>query len=72
MSKKKEYQVKYALRAVIGITVRAESPEQAIAIADKRRNNNIFVTGIESIDEKSSIIGYDDMHGWNVCNGDAS
>ena len=60
------FQVKYALRAVIGIEIKAKDFAEARAKADNAMQKELFVEGIASIDENFMYIGIDDLDGWNT------
>ena len=68
MSKKKnnEYQIKYRINAVIGITVNADSYETAIDRGNEIMKEGIFDDGVDILDKKDVFVGVDNNDEWNL------
>ena len=62
------FQVKYLVRAVIGIEVKGKKLtfDEAKAKASERMRKSLFADDIEVIDERDQYIGIDDMDGCNL------
>jgi len=60
-----EYQVKFQIKAIIGIEVTADTMEQAIQKAkDKLHKGQTFAKGIEYLHGNESVCGIDDNDQW--------
>ena len=66
MSKQATYQVKFRITAIIGISVDAFDMDDAAKKANIIQNKNVFVKGIECIDEKTDFIGVDNLDLWEI------
>ena len=60
------YQVKYAVRAVIGIEIETKDFTDAKTKADAIMQKEIFARGIESLDENFIYIGIDNLDDWDT------
>ena len=64
-----EYQVKYRINAIIGITVNADSQEAAKERADKiLKKSGTFDDGIEYMDGVEEYVGSDNLDLWDIRN----
>lgn len=63
-AKNNTYQVKHFVKAIISQDVVASSPEEAREKAEEKMKKNIFVVGIDVIDEKTEFSGIDTNNHW--------
>lgn len=65
-NKKKKYQVKFAIRAIVEIEVDAESGESAVEIAkEKMKKIKTFNPELSYLDGVEEVCGWDDLEAWN-------
>jgi hypothetical protein len=60
-----EYNVSFLIKRIIGIKVNADTHEEAIELATKKLKQGIFNKNIEYIDGNDTMIGVDNLDGWN-------
>jgi len=62
-----EFQIKKRVKAIIGITINADTAEEAIEKAEKKLyKEGLFKEYIEYLDGNEELIGYDNLDLWNI------
>ena len=59
-----EYQVKYLVRAIIAINVKAQDEQKAKLKAEKVQKETLFINNVDVLDEKDEYIGIDNLTAW--------
>ncbi len=63
---RRDFQIKYKIHSIIGISVEGVDHEEAIARANEIINKkNIFIPIIEEISGGHILVGFDDMTAWD-------
>jgi hypothetical protein len=61
-----EHEVRFLVRGIVTVNVQANSLEQAMATAERKRNRKFFLKskGVEVLEERSEICGVDNLDLW--------
>ena len=62
------YQIKFLVKAIVGVDVASDNPESAIEKAKAALKNGVFHDGLDYIDGNEELIGYDNLDLWKDVN----
>jgi hypothetical protein len=62
-----EYEVKFLVTGIVGVTVNADSREEAIERAqEKLKSEGVFQDYLSYLDGREELCGYDNLTKWSI------